>query len=380
MSIRNALIAAAVAGLPTVAMAEPASSGWVEFKAPINAPLVVPVRLNGQPRMAMLYGGPSMLDEGFAASAGLRGGDQPARIQALTVEVGRLALQNAVAAVGPIASPFDDRLAGGPLTYGLGEEVFRQFAVDIDFAHHRLALRDPRTLRRPTGAIEIPLVQKGDAKETQWVVPLSVDGAAPAWFEVELGNVSGPLLVTRGFAETHGLLQGHPTSQRRSGPFHETVVSLDHLTFAGVDFPGAPIAIIPDSENPPEPVTGGVGLPLLSRFHIIFDYPHHRLFAIPIRATRTTPIPKDRLGLYLNFRETGVAPEQGLAVAFVAPGSPAAEAGLKTTDRVVQIDDKPSRDWPARSLVALNMAASGTRRALTLADGRVVSMTARDFF
>jgi hypothetical protein len=380
MSVRNALIAIVVAALPTAAMAEPASSGWIGFEASTNASLMVPVRLNGQARMALLYGGGSTLDKDFASAAGLRGGDQPAPIRGLTVEVGRMALHDAAAAVGPVASTFDDKLAGGPMAYRLGEQVFRQFVVDIDFAHHRLALRDPRTLRRPKGAIELPLVQKGDAKEMQWVVPLSVDGGGPAWFEVELGNVSGPLLVTRGFAETHGLLEGHPTSQRRSGPFHETVVSVDHLTFAGVDFPGAPIAIIPDGENPPEPVIGGVGLPLLSHFHLIFDYPHHRLFAIPIRATRTTPIPKDRFGLFLNFRETGVSPEQGLAVAFVAPGSPAAEAGLKTTDRVLRIDDKPPQDWRATSLVALNMATSGTRHALTLADGRVVSVTAHDFF
>jgi hypothetical protein len=52
-------------------------------------------------------------------------------------------------------------------------------------------------------------------------------------------------------------------SQRMSGRFTETVVSVDHLTFAGIDFPQTPIALIPDSEVPPASITEGVGLPLL---------------------------------------------------------------------------------------------------------------------
>ena len=129
-------------------------------------------------------------------------------------------------------------------------------AVDIDFSHHRVVFRDPATVIKPTGAIEIALVELDGER----VAPISVNGAAPRQFELELGNVIGPLMVTPAYAEKEGLLRGHPHSQRLSGRFVETVVSVDHLSFTGIDFPRTPIALIPESEVPPASITGGVGL------------------------------------------------------------------------------------------------------------------------
>lgn len=354
------------------------SSGWVNFTTSTNMSILVPVTVNGQTAVAMLYGGPSTVDKDFAAAIALKGDETTAPIAGLEVQVGDLTLHNMSAGVRPVASPLYARITGRPMLVQMGEEVFRKFIVDIDFAHHRLAFRDPAHVVRPKGAVEVPLLQKGDAKETQWVIPLSLDKAPPAWFEVELGNVTGPLLVTRGYAETHGLFDGRPTSERQSGPFHERVVTLDHLDFAGMGFPHAPIAIVPDSQNPPEGITGGVGLPLLSHFHLIFDYPHHRLFAIPNTVANEAPMPKDRIGLYLAGLRGDLS--GGLVVAFVSPRSPAEAGGLKAQDRVVKIDGKVLADWPPAALVALDMTAPGVTHAFTLAGGEVRTVTARDFF
>jgi hypothetical protein len=377
------LAAAATAGTPpgparNASPSGAASSGWVDFSTSTNMSILVPVTVNGRTAVAMLYGGPSTVDKDFATATGLKGGETVAPIAGLEVQVGGLTLNDMSAEVGPAASPIYARLTGRPMLVQLGEEVFRKYIVDIDFAHHRLAFRDPAYVVSSKHAVEVPLLQKGDAKETQWVIPLSLDKAPPAWFEVELGNVTGPLLVTRGYAETHGLLGGRPTSERQSGPFHERVVTLDQLDLAGMGFQHAPIAIVPDSQNPPEGITGGVGLPLLSRFHLIFDYPRHRLFAIPNTVANQAPIPKDRIGLYLAGLHGDLS--GGLVVAFVSPGSPAEAAGLKAQDRVVRIDGKVPGDWPPAALLALNMAASGVTHAYTLAGGEVRTVTSRDFF
>ena len=50
------------------------------------------------------------------------------------------------------------------------------------------------------------------------------------------------------------------------------LVSVDHLSLAGIDFAQTPIALIPDTELPPSSITGGVGLPLLAKFRLIIDY------------------------------------------------------------------------------------------------------------
>jgi PDZ domain len=248
--------------------------------------------------------------------------------------------------------------------------VFDQLAVDIDFANHRIAFRDPKTLAKPEGAIEIPIVKLAGER----VVPVSVDGAAPAQFEFELGNMNGPLLVTAAFAQANQLLRGHPTSERLSGPFAETVVSVDLLGFAGTDFQHAPIAIIPDSQLPPAAIVGGVGLPLLQKFRLIVDYSHDRLYAMPDAAAIATPIAKDRIGLLLGVKGAN------FIVAFVAPGSPAALAGFKKGDEISAIDGKAHDAWPVPDIIKLQMTEVGTIYVFTMADGSTRRITAADFF
>ena len=354
------------------------TSGWVEFNLPTNLPILIPVRINGQDAAAMIYGGPSMIDKDFAASAGIKvAADASAPIDGLDIQIGELTLHAPILRAGAIPVAYYSKIAGHTMPLMLGREVFEQLGVDIDFPHRQMAFVDSNGVRRPVGAVEVPLVIKGDDKEDQWSVPLSVDGAPPIWVEVELGNVIGPLMLTRPYAEAHKLFDGHRTSLRLSGKYHEPVVSLDHVTFAGADFPQTPIAIIPDPEPPPAGVTGGLGLPLLSQFHLIFDYPHHRLFAV--RNPDAAPIPKDRLGLVIGGVRTN--PDQiNFTVAFVAPGSPAEAAGFKAGDQMTRIDGKAYKEMTVVELTAFHMAAPGVVHTFTMQDGSTRTLTTRDFF
>lgn len=256
-----------------------ASSGWIDFTPYTNFGIYLPVKINGHDTMALLYGGPSNIDTNFVTSLGLTTKTEATgSVDGIRVQLGDLTLQNVTAAKDDLQKQgYDARIIGHPVLFRLGEEVFNQVAVDIDFSRHRVAFRDLATLTKPVGAILIPLVEL----DGEHVLPLSVNGAAPRQFELELGNVIGPLMVTPAYAEKEGLLQGHPHSQRLSGRFVETVVSVDHLSFVGIDLPRTPIALIPDSEVPPDSITGGVGLPLLAKFRLIIDYSHNRLYAIP---------------------------------------------------------------------------------------------------
>jgi hypothetical protein len=278
--------------------------------------------------------------------------------------------RNAAAAPDGLQAQAYAPVLGQPLNFWLGEELFRQVVVDLDFAHHRVAFRDPTSVRVPTGAIELALTEV----DGEWVVPLSVDGAAPALFELELGNMNGPLLVSPVYAAAHKLLEGRPVSQRRSGPFEETVVSVDHLSLAGVDFSHAPIAVIPDSQLPPASITGGVGLPLLSRFHLIIDYPHNRLYAIPNAEAAKAPIVRDRIGLVLGKKG------DDFLAAFVAPGSPAWTAGLRKGDQIALIDGKPFAAWSRLAITEFSLADPGAHHTLTMADGTHRQLKAVDFF
>jgi hypothetical protein len=349
------------------------SSGWIAFKAYKASGIFFPAKVNGRDVMVFLYGGPTNLDKSFAAVVGLSqtpGGNRDAqRIGGLTVTAGSLTLSDLTAAAVDVPPHFI-KIAGQPVPLMLGEEVFNRLVVDIDSAHHRLAFRDPADVSKPPRAIEVPVIELDGER----VVPLSINGAPPVQFELELGNVSGPLLVIPSYAQAHNLLEGHPTSQRLSGKFVEPVVTLDRLSFAGIDFPKAPIALVPDAALPPASITGGVGLPLLSHFHLMIDYPNKRLFAIPNPGVPKPPFIKDRLGL--------VAAREGdkLRVTFVAPASPAEAAGFKKDEMIAAFNGKPVAAEPDLSILTLRFADPGTRFTFTMTDGQVRPIQATDFF
>ena len=349
------------------------SSGWIDFKPYKASGIFFPARVNGRDVMVFLYGGPTNLDKTFAGSVGLQpkpaASDDAPSFAGVTVEVGSLTLSNMPA--GAIdAPPQFAKITGQPVPLQLGEEAFNRVTVDIDYAHQRLAFRDPARLTKPARAVEVPLVEL-DGEHT---VPLSINGAPPVQFELELGNVSGPLLVIPSYAEAHKLLEGRRTSQRLSGKFIEPVVTLDKVRFAGVDFPNAPIALVPDAALPPASISGGVGLPLLSHFRLIIDYSHHRLFAIPNAGAAQAPFAKDRLGL--------VVAKQGdeLGVTFVSPGSPAEAAGFAKGDKIAALDGKPAAVWSDLAIITLRFADSGSHFTFTMKDGAVRRVQATDFF
>jgi PDZ domain len=370
----GAIRAATPLDAPQVVFKEGASSsGWIKFKAYKASSIFFPARVNGRDVMVLLYGGPTNLDKRFADLVGLSqtpGGNRDApTIGNVTVTVGSLTLSDLTVAAVDVPAHFA-KITGQPVPLMLGEEAFNRMVVDIDYAHERLAFRDPANIRKPPLAVEVPLIELDGVR----VVPLSINGAPPVQFELELGNVSGPLLVTPSYAKAHKLLEGHPTSQRLSGKFVEPVVTLDHLSFAGVDFPKAPIALVPDSALPPASITGGVGLPLLSHFHLIIDYPNNRLFAIPNSGVPKPSFIKDRLGL--------VAAREGdkLRVTFVAPASPAEAAGFKKDDMIATLNGKSVEAELDLNILTLRFADPGTRFRFTMRDGQVRQIQATDFF
>jgi hypothetical protein len=361
------------APVQTAAFRGRTSSGWIDFTPRTNFGIYLPVKVNGHDGMALLYGGPSNIDKNLVASVGLSPQiESGSPVNGIEVRLGDLTLQNARATPNDLQRQgYDAKILGHPVLFRLGEELFNQVAVDIDYPHHRVAFRDPGTLTKPAGAIEVPLIELDGER----VLPLSVNGAASQQFELELGNVIGPLMVTPTYAEKEKLLEGRRISQRVSGRFTETVVSLDHLTFAGIAFPQTPIALIPDSEVPPASITGGVGLPLLVGFRLIIDYSHNRLYAIPDDVATKKPIQKDRIGMVLDKSST-----DAFTVAFVSPNSPAERAGFKKGEKIALIDGKPLAAWPVEQIIAFQMAEAGTAHTLKMLDGTVRQITAVDFF
>jgi S1-C subfamily serine protease len=113
------------------------------------------------------------------------------------------------------------------------------------------------------------------------------------------------------------------------------VVRLDSLTLGSIVIAGPIAGYSVETERRGD--AGTMGVAVLSRFNLTFDYTRRRLILEPTARTHR-PMQYDASGLLL----TGSGPDlRGIEVLYVEPGSPAAEAGIKPGDALVKVDDKP---------------------------------------
>lgn len=362
------------------------STGWIDFDFYGGNRIFFPAKVDGHEVIVLLDSGAtvSAIDKVFATAIGRRpkggftapgtgGIDTMGFVGGVEIQIGDLVLHGVNAAAFDLA-PIGKRI-GHPMPFVLGDELFNELAVDIDFAHHRIAFHDPASLERPAGAAVVPLRRVSGNRS----VPVSVEGAAPVEFCFDLGN-GAPLEIYPAYYQTHRLLDARGASQVLGGGVGgfraETVASLRRFTFAGIDFAGVPATFTPDtlSGSNSNMVVGNIGLSVLARFRLIIDYSHDRLYAEPYADATNAPFAKDRLGLSL------VKQGAGFSVEFVSPDSPAQTVGFKAGEGIVLIDGKPAQAWSEAALASLRYAAAGTSLTFTLADGRVKRVELADFY
>jgi len=179
--------------------------------------------------------------------------------------------------------------SGEPWDVILGDEVFNETVVDLDFPNHRVAFRDPAGWRPPQGAIVVPLARDGDDRLT----PLSLDGGPPALFLLDTG-FSGNLRIAPALAQRQALLSGQPTQPVTIGAIGGeaagVIANVKRLTFGGVGFAEVP-ALFSDTwpaATYTDRVGGLLGLGLLNQFRVIVDWPQDRLYLVPEPRTVAT--------------------------------------------------------------------------------------------
>ncbi len=392
---RRMLLAALAASAPGVARAqglrsllpkEPAAfsasfaggrdtTGWLA-SAP-GGSLVLRGRLNGAPVRVLLDSGAgaSLVDVQTARALGLRASaarrvDDGAGLSRpgadlldveLTLGSLRLVDLHTVAVDLPPLIEGPDG-ASDPL-FVLGREAFERLLVEIDGPGGRVAFHAPAAASPPTGAHALPLTRTDDLTRR---FPVAVEGSADVSAQFDTGSQS-PLVAQQAFAEAHGWLSGRPTSTWIAGTVagvrEERTATLRSLSIAGFAIAPPPVETVATWDRADTPLV--VGLPVLSRFRLMTDYAHDRLWLAPDPQALRKPFRKDRSGL-------AVRPLAGsLQVAHVAARSPASAGGWRVGERIAEVDGfAPGSglpDGPAGRTLTLTLAG-GERRRLTLAD------------
>lgn len=386
------------APVPTALLSRPASvrlwsfadgqrgTGWIDFEFFEGHQIFIPALLNGQPTKVLLDSGAgiTVLDSGLAQRLGVKAtgelpvsGTERTTIKVgsnLRIGLGSLTLQHITAGITHLQGIAAQM--GHALPLVLGREVFNQLIIDIDFQHHRLAFADPEGYAAPAGALHVALGRHGN----QRTVPLAIEGAAPAPFDFDLGN-DNALIVYAAYRERLRILDSRRQSLELMGGIGGIVkvriATLRELSIAGQRLVDVPTEF-PDPTNSgfdSNQTAGNVGLPLLSRFRLITDYPRDALWLLPDPKAIAKSFDRNRSGLMAEPHKSS------LMVLLVAPGSPAERAGWKTGDEVVAINGQAiDATYSGSALSHWAEQAAGTVVTLSKADHSKNRLTLADYF
>jgi PDZ domain/Aspartyl protease len=219
----------------------------------------------------------------------------------------------------------------------LGVEFLERFVVQIDYGAKTLTLFDPAkfsTADRTTAGVAIPFV----FYEHMPQVTGTFDGR-PARYDIDTGSrvevtLTAPFVSRERLRETH--LNGVKITDGWGvgGASQSYVVRAGELSLGSISTP-QPIASFSEAERgafSDSNYEGNVGSGLLKRFVATFDYPGRTLYLKPAQSLDADVGAFDRLGIWINLAEGG------MAVMDLAADGPAAQAGLKVGDVITAID------------------------------------------
>jgi hypothetical protein len=369
--------------LTNVAFGPPAPKAEIAFppgRASVEVPfealsghLFVRVMLDGRGPFRMLFdaGGANVLNtETAAAIVGPeRAVPKTLTVASTTIDGVELAGQRyAVADIAPLLRRVEglDDIAGV-----LGLEWFVRMPIRIDYARSRITFYDPAQFKGGSGT-RVAVAKRGRLPQ----VAGSLDGIA-GMFEIDTGS-RGSLTLTPAFAAKNDLEKKLApknvaiTGAGASGPLRASLARAKSLKLGTVEVPN-PIVALPKAEGEivKTEVAGNVGFALMRQFAVTYDLPNDALY-FERYLNFGVPDIADRGGMWIE-RSDG-----GFRVLDVVSGGPAASAGLKAGDVIVEVNGYPSAQLLLPAVREVLRAAPGARVKLKKADGNEVTLVLRD--
>jgi len=371
-----------------VTLANGATSISVPFRL-LNNHIYVRARVNGKGPYTFIVdtGGHTLLSARVIAGAGLASmGSSPESgagekqsslgfVPFRTLSIGGLEMHDQVGFSAEIYQPAIEGIAVDGM---VGFELFRRLIVRIDYGRKVLTFSKPGSRSLEDAGVAVPFV----FYDHMPFVRGQLDGI-PATFDIDTGSrseldVTSPAVIRDHLREryAHGVLA--VTGWGVGGEVNSYVVRLHSISLGTVTV-AAPVADLSEARHGSfsDPnYDGNVGSALLKRFVVTFDYGHQKMYLQRIEPAPSDVGDFDRSGLWMN------AGKDGYVVTSVAAASPAAEAGLKTGDVIIELDGRRAKAEDlsgAREL--LRTRAAGTSvpmRVKGKAATRRIILTLRD--
>jgi hypothetical protein len=312
--------------------------------------IVAPLRVNGKPTPIVFDSGAGSYltsdvvkrlgipTAGGLAMGGVGNGSENTSVTAgVTLAIGAAELTAQHAVVGPPQYVLAHQMHGVVIGGLVGAQFLQSFRTTFDFDAMRATFASygvPAGALPARGVVEPAFSDGQDA-----YVRASIDGV-PGVFLVDTGNAAGGIILTRRFAQQHGLFRVPGLRYVLPGGIGGHLAVEDYrgktFTLGGATLHGMPVRITNQTGGSfaSRSVAGNIGLPVLARYRITFDYRRQTVTFVP-RASLDAPFRVDRSGIQLN--QTG--PDAFVVLSTVA-GGPAEQAGIHAGDRIVAFDGR----------------------------------------
>src|SRR5580704_6564872 len=220
----------------------------------------------------------------------------------------------------------------------LGMPLFAEYVVEIDYTKRLITLYAHRSFEYRGSGRAVPLhVAVPPTMQAQVVTP---DGRTlKAAVALDLGS-DAILDFQPSFQAKHHVIQVGQAEVPideigLTGEFHMSIVRLPSVEFAGYKLDKPLVAFMHTAPGPSLSANDGfVGNSLLHRFTVIFDYSRERVIFEP-NSSFADPFKGNMTGIKVD-PESDVT--RGFEVVYVEERSPAAKAGVRTGDRIVEIN------------------------------------------
>lgn len=222
----------------------------------------------------------------------------------------------------------------------LGVEFVERFVVRIDYGAKTMTVIDPHRFsdsERQASGVAVPFLFYDHMPQVAGVI----DGR-PLRLDIDTGSRS-EVTLTAPFVKRANLRQAYPGGVAITdgwgvgGASHSYVVRVGSLSLGSVAVPqviaglsSAKVGAFADGGS-----DGNVGSGLLKRFAVTFDYANKTMYLSRLAHPDPDTGRFDRVGMWVNLAA------DGLRVMDIAPGGPAASAGVKVGDTITALGDRP---------------------------------------